>query len=207
MRLYLAPLAASLVLSGCYLPPSTPGYGEAQPGYPPGAGYGYTAPGYPPPSYDAYGNVYPGYSYNGGSPTLFVDGAVVPLVVVGGGWGYYDTHHDWHRAPDQVSRHLEQQRGAGNAAFNPGRDSYPHGPPPPGGQPYHGQPYQGQNGSRPPGQPPPPAGQPLNGQSAFHPPGQVPPGGAMRQPPSPQPASEARPEHARGGFCPPGQRC
>ncbi len=69
--------ALVLPLSGCYVPPGPPGY--AQPNYPP--------PGYPPPGYDPYGAVYPGYSYNDGSPTLLVDGAVMPLIFFGGGWG------------------------------------------------------------------------------------------------------------------------
>jgi len=139
-----------LPLAGCYVAQPAPSYGYAAPGYPPP---GYPQPeypplGYPPASYDPYGNVYPGYSYNDGAPTLFVDGAVAPLILLGGGWGYYDAHHDWHRAPEAVSRHLEQQRAAG-ASFPAGGGGYPqprpaggYPPPRPGGgaEPNRGQP-------------------------------------------------------------------
>ena len=139
------PLAALLLpLCGCYVPPPNAGYGYAQPGYPPPAGYGYAQPvypqsGYPPPT-DPYGNVYPGYSDNDGAPTLFVEGAAMPLIFFGGGWGYYDGRHEWHRAPDAVGRHLEQQRGAG-ATFHGGGGSFNQGRPP-GAEPYRGQQQQ-----------------------------------------------------------------
>jgi len=125
-----------LPLAGCYVAQPAPNYGYAAPGY---AQPGYPPPGYPPASYGPYGNVYPGYSYNDGAPTLFVDGAVVPLILAGGGWGYYDAHRNWHRAPDAVSRHLEQQRAA-VATFHPGGGGYPQPRPGGGAQPDRGQP-------------------------------------------------------------------
>jgi hypothetical protein len=130
MRRDLVLAALLLPLSGCYVTQPgpgyvQPGYGYAQPGYPPTGGYGYAQPAYPPAAYDAYGNVYPGYSDNDGAPTLFVDGAVMPLVLFGGGWGYYDGQHNWHRAPDAVSHHLEQQRAAGGTFHPGGAGGYP----------------------------------------------------------------------------------
>jgi hypothetical protein len=134
------PLAALLLpLCGCYVPPPDAGYGYAQPGYPPPAGYGYAQPGYPPPT-DPYGNVFPGYSYNDGAPSLFVEGAAMPLIFLGGGWGYYDGRHEWHRAPDAVGRHLEQQRASG-ATFRSGGGGYNQGRPP-GPEPFRGQQQQ-----------------------------------------------------------------
>jgi hypothetical protein len=47
----------------------------------------------------------------------------MPLIFLGGGWGYYDAGHNWHHAPDSVSRHLEQQRASG-ATFRTGGAGY-----------------------------------------------------------------------------------
>ena len=159
-------LAALLLpLAGCYVPP---------PGPP-----AYVQPGYPPPGYAApYGSVYPGYSYNDGSPTLFVEGAAVPLIFFGGGWGYYDRRHEWHRAPDEVGRHIEEQRAHGGH-FDGGR--------PGGGRP---------EGGRPPGG---------GGSGGFN---FVPANAQGRPPAAaPRPAPPQREEHQRGHDCPPGQRC
>jgi len=188
-------------LGGCYAPPPGPA-GYAQPGYPPAYGYaqpgypppdaqpgypppGYPPPGYPPPGYpapasDPYGNFYPGYSDNDGAPTLVVEGTATPLILFGGGWGYWDSDRHWHRAPDQVARHLEQQRAAG-AAFHPGGPGF------------------GQPGGRPP---------PADGPRFFRPPeparlGAVPAAGP-RPPPAAPPVRE---ERERRRECPPGQRC
>lgn len=220
-----------------YPPPA--GYGYAQPGYPPPPGYqqpeyqqpayppsGYQQPGYPPPgypqpaypagAYDQYGNIYPGYSDNGGDPTLLVDGAVMPLILFGGGWGYWDSRHNWHRAPDAVSHHLEQQRAAGGGfhsdggGFHSGGGGFaqprPQGGPPPGAQP---------QGTSPQG-----AG-PSRGQTFFHPTDQGRPAAAVAAAPAPAPVRPAAPPPAparpaaapppahegRGHDCPPGQRC
>lgn len=219
-----------LPLGGCYVPPTQP-TDYAQPGYPPGTPYGYAQPGYPPdyaqpgypppgyppsgyppPGYDPYGNVYPGYSDNGGNPTLLVAGAAVPLVLFGGGWGYWDTHHNWHSAPDAVQRHLVQQQAAGGFHAVPGGTPQPRpqGRPPPaaGGQTFF-------HANTPPpaapggGQtffhantPPPPAAP--NGQTFFHGTEQPHPGPAAASRPAP-PAPPPHEEHGHG--CPPGQRC
>ena len=73
--LLLPPLL--LPLGGCVVPPDQAYYAPAGYGYP---GYAYGAPGY---AYSGYagGDVYPGYAYNGGgSPTLAIEGATVPLI-------------------------------------------------------------------------------------------------------------------------------
>lgn len=180
MRHGLVLAALLLPLSGCYVAPQGPVY--AQPGYPPG--YGYPQPGYAPAPYDAYGDVYPGYSDNDGAPTLFVDGALMPLVFFGGGWGYYDGQHNWHHAPDAVSHHLEQ-RGASGGGFHPGGAGYPQ--------------------SRPEGRPSP-AAEPYRGQAPNRPAEQMRPAAAPAGVPRPAPVSQ--PAHQeRGRECPPGQRC
>jgi hypothetical protein len=210
MRHGLVLAALLLPLSGCYVAPQSPtyaqpGYAVQQPGYP--------QPGYAPGPDDSDDNVYPGYSYNDGAPSLYVDGAVMPLVLFGGAWGYYDGGHNWHRAPDAVNRRLEQRRASG-ATFRPGGGGggFQPGRPAPGGDPYRGQssfrpaepgrpapggnPYQGQSSFRPadPGRPAPPSG----GQGGFHP--------AAAPAAAPRPAAPPpREEHRRD--CPPGQRC
>jgi hypothetical protein len=227
-------LAALLLpLSGCYdqsagYPP--PGYaqpGYAPPGYaPPGyAGPGYGQPSYPPPpgyppgygyaapaGYDPYGNVYPGYSDNGGEPTLLVAGAVTPLILFDGGWGYWDSRHNWHRAPDEISRHLEQQRASG-AGFRHGGGDF--GRPGFGGGAPPGDPSRGQF-PRPggPGRPAPGA-DPAHGQiqrpaglgAGPGRPAAI-PAAAARPAPAAAPNSESgHPGRDRAHDCPPGQRC
>jgi hypothetical protein len=226
MRRAFALAALLLPLGGCYQEAPGPA-GYAQPGYPPG-GYGYAQPGYPPPgyppqgyaapgSYDPSGGIYPGYSDNGGSPTLFVDGAVMPLIFFGGSWGYYDAHREFHRAPDAVGRHLDQQREAGG--FHPGGGGFrpPEGRPPEG-RPAAGRPPEGRapEGRTPEGRPPegrpsggrPPQAEPNRAPSSFHP-GEPPHQGAMpAAAPHPSAPPRTEPAHERGGHdCPPGQRC
>lgn len=230
MRHSLVLASLLLPLASCYPPPEPP-VGYAQPGYPPPSpDYGYAQPGYPaagysPGPYDPDGNVYPGYGYNGGTPTLLVDGAVTPLVVFGGGWGYWDSHHNWHHAPDAVSHHLQEQRAVGGFHSGGGNVAQPlpgHGPPPGGG--FHsGGPGFGQ--PRVEG-PPPPPGAPNHGPTFFHPnepprpaampaatpPRALPPAAPPGAPPpaAPQRAFVPRPEPVPQGHsivCPPGQRC
>lgn len=185
-------LAALLLpLAGCYLPPQpAPSYGYGAPGYAP-QGYGqpgYPPPGYPPPGYDT--QIYPGYSYNDGAPTLLVEGAAVPLIVVGGELGYYDAHHYWHRAPDPVAHNLAQ-RYPGGAAYRPGGGGYPPPRPPGGGYP----PPRPPDGGYP--HPVPTAGaEPYHGQPQQY------------RPPPARPAPQAEhEEHPHNRECPPGQRC
>jgi hypothetical protein len=205
-KIWLA--AVILPLSGCYVPPSGPAYAP-QPGYgSPGYGYGYGAPAYGSPGYDPYSS----YSYDNGEPAVIDGGVSVPLVLFGGEWGYYDHDRHFHRAPDGVSRDIENRRAFGNGRPVPG--SFNPGPPGGGGQqPWHGQP----NGSAAfhPGGPPPgqplgqPPGQPLR-QPLGQPPGQI-PGRPFGQPSalppraSPQPQPQERPQGPHN--CPPGQHC
>jgi hypothetical protein len=98
----LALAALLLPLTGCVVPPQPVGYG-----------YGYPQPGYPGTDY-----AYPGYAYNDGSPTIAVEGATLPLIFYGGGWGYWDGYHRWHRAPEGLDRHLNQ-RFPGGAGYRP----------------------------------------------------------------------------------------
>lgn len=206
-------LAALLLpLSGCYVPSSDPsGYAQSpylpSAAYAPGAGYEYAQPDYPPPgypaaAYDPYGYVYPGYSYNEGAPTLFVDGAATPLVLFGGGWGYYDRRHNWHHAPDALARHLDHQQTSG-AGFHSGAAGFaqprPYGGPPPGGQPAFHPPEQAR---------PIPLGQPSHAPAFSILPSSARPV-AM---PTAKPQLAAPPPPAAGGRdhvhqCPPGQRC
>lgn len=170
------PLAALLLpLCGCYVPATDAGYGYAQPGYPPPAGYGY-----PPPT-DAYGNAYPGYSEYNGVPSMMEGGAAMPLVMFGGEWGFYDSGRRWHRAPEGISRHMEEHRGG---------DFHPNGAP-------HGQEF-GQ-----PRQEGHPGGGRFGGQAAFRP-AEPPRAAAPQGAPAGQPRPEQR-EHHRD--CPPGQHC
>jgi hypothetical protein len=220
MRRELALAVLLLPLSGCYFPPSgppayaEPGYQQPvspPPGYYPPQAYQPPPGYYPPPAYDPYGNIYPGYSYNGGSPTLLVEGSLVPLIFFDGGWGYYDGRHHWHHAPDEVSRHLEHEREAGG--FRPGGAGpgarFEHRPE---GRPEGGEVFRGQGSFRPPeqGRPvsvPAPAAGGFGGQGFFHPNEQGRPAAAAAsaaRPVAPVPAHEERP---RGHECPPGQRC
>ena len=129
-------LAALLLLplTGCVVPPQPLGYGYgyAQPGYP----GGYAQPGYPG-AYPQADYGYPGFAYNDGSPTLFVEGAAVPLIFFGGGWGYYDRDRNWHRAPDRVEHGLNQRfpGGAGYRPWGGGQGVRPEGVRPEGVRP------------------------------------------------------------------------
>src|ERR1700733_11663659 len=171
MRHSLVLAALLLPLSGCYVAPQPSGYAQPQPGYAP-------QPGYPPASYGQDDNIYPGYSENDGAPTLAVDGAVVPLVLFGGGWGYYDGRHNFHRAPDAVSHHLEERRSSG-ASFHPGGGPgfHPDAGPRPGGGPG----FHPDAGPRPGGGPGfhPDAGSRPGGGQGFHPDAGPRPGGGQ----------------------------
>jgi hypothetical protein len=156
--LWLATLL--LPLSGCYMAPTDAGYGYAQPGYPTG--------GYAPSPYDPYA-AYPGYSENNGVPMIMEGGAAVPLVLYGGEWGFYDSGRHWQRAPEGVSRHMEERRATGGQ-FHP--NSGPH-------EEFQHQPRPGQ-----------PAG-----QSAFRP--AAAPAAAPSPAPAAQPRQEGH-ERSRG---------
>jgi hypothetical protein len=209
MRPRFALVALLLPLGGCVVPPEQVGYGYP-PAYPQ-PGYGYPA-AYPQPDYG-----YPGYSYYDGSPTLAIEGETVPLIFYGGGWGYWDHGHGWHRAPDRVAHNLDQRfpGGSGFHAWGGSQGVHPAGPPPgsgwqghPGGPPpgggwqgHPGAPPPGGFAGPPPGAPPPggfagrpPGGPPPGGFSGRPrggpPPGGPPPGGAPR-PPGPPPGSPA----------------
>src|ERR1700734_1687672 len=93
MRRGLWLVSLMLPLAGCYVAPSDPEYGYAQPGYP-SPPSGYPPPGYPPPAYPpgAYapapydpnaGTYAPGYGYNGGAPVIVEGGMAMPLVLFG----------------------------------------------------------------------------------------------------------------------------
>jgi hypothetical protein len=114
----LRPLAL-LPLAGCVVAPP--------PGPPPYAAY--PPPGYPPAVVQTDPG-YPGYAYNNGSPTLYVEGVTWPLIYFGGGWGYWDGYHHWHRAPDAVWRHLNglHPGGAGYRPWGGGPYGRPEGP-------------------------------------------------------------------------------
>jgi hypothetical protein len=156
MHIRFALVALLLPLGGCVVPPDQVGYGYPgaypQPGYP-GA--------YPQPDYG-----YPGFSYYDGSPTYLVDGATVPLIFYGGGWGYWDSGHNWHHAPEGVARNLNQ-RYPGGAGYHPLGSGQPGHP---GGPAFGGF----------PGGPGRPGGPPPGGGFAGRPPGGPPPGGAPR---------------------------
>ncbi len=150
-------------LAGCVVPPVAP-YSSY-----PGA--------YPGPYAGAEGG-YPGYAYNDGSPTLLVEGATLPLIFYGGGWGYWDGYHRWHRAPEGVGRHLEGRypggvgfRGYGGGGFA-GRPEGFRGGYPAGGYPAGGGRGWGGGGGRPISAPvagPRPGGGGFVGRPAFTP--------------------------------------
>ncbi len=166
MRLGFALAALLLPLAGCVVPPQPVGYGYV----PQPVGYGYA----PQPEYG-----YPGYAYNNGAPTLVVEGATVPLIYFGGSWGYYDGYRQFHRAPDNVYRQLEQ-RHPGGVGYHPYAG---------GG---YGRPVGGYPGAYPGGYRP---GGPVVGPGGYHPggpvvgPGGYHPGGTVAGP----------------GYRPPGQ--
>ena len=114
MRHGLTLAALLLPLAGCVVPPPPLGYG-----------YGYRTAWLSGPRLSAtglprrYPDVgYPGFAYYDDSPTLYVDGAIMPLIFYGGGWGYWDRGHQWHRAPAGVEGHLNQ-RFPGGAGYHP----------------------------------------------------------------------------------------
>lgn len=114
MRAKIGVVAVLIPLAGCVVAPEPAGYGYIPPAYAqPQPAYG------GPPAY-ADESVYPGYVDYGGSPALTVDGAIWPLIFFGGGWGYWDGEHRWHRAPEQVWRHLERRYPRGEGLRGPG---------------------------------------------------------------------------------------
>ena len=121
-------LAAPLLLmglSGCVAPPPPGVYGYpgaySQPGYP----AAYAQPGYPVAPYADAGDIYPGYNYNAGAPSIVVEGASVPLIYYGGSWGYYDGYRRFHRAPESVWRHLETRHPGGYGVRPYAASAYP----------------------------------------------------------------------------------
>src|ERR1700744_2605433 len=110
MRRFLAVPALLLALAGCVASPPGP-YGYAPP-YPqpyPQAGY---------PADYAQSDVYPGFGYVDGSPTISADGGTWPVIFYDGAWGYWDGYHRWHRAPDQIGFHLNS-RYPGGSGYRP----------------------------------------------------------------------------------------
>jgi hypothetical protein len=185
-------LAALLApLGGCYVPPQpAPTYGYAAPGYP--------APGYQPPGYapDPYAvQAEPGFDYNNGVPVIIEGGATVPLVLLGGEWGYYDRERHWRRAPDQVYRRMEQYQHQGWAGHPGAPPPHFEGHPPPR---YEGRPYEGH----------PPYG---GGRYGGPPPEAMRPAAAPYQRPAPPPqaAPQQREQHEQhyNRGCQPNQRC
>jgi len=157
MRQGLALVALLLPLSGCVVPPPQP------------VGYGY---GYPQPGYPFGEPAYPGYSYNAGSPSLYVEGATVPLIFYGGGWGYWDGYHRWHRAPEGIGRDLEHRHpgGFGYRPWGGGQFARPEGGRPDGWRSDGGRPGGfRQEGFRQGGPPPGGGFRPGANPSAGHP--------------------------------------
>jgi hypothetical protein len=174
MRHGLALVALLLPLGGCVVPPQPVGYG-----------YGYPQGGYPQPGYPDQDAGYPDYAYNDGSPTLAVEGATVPLIFYGGGWGYWDGSHSWHRAPDRIGRQLDMRHPGGVGyrpygggqfgrpeGFRPGGEQAgfrPGGYQPGGGRPGGGNPYANRPGGPAPGGYRPQGGQPQVQRAAATP--------------------------------------
>jgi hypothetical protein len=160
MRLGLALVALVVPLAGCVVAPG------------PVAPYGY-----PGPAVDA-GVVYPGYAYNDGSPTLYVDGVTWPLVFYNGGWGYWG-YNGWVSAPRTVWDRLHR-------LYPNGRGYRPYGGGPwgrPGGRYVPGRFGYGPRDAFRPGAPHPgfrpgvaPGAYRPGGNPGFHGPG-APPGG------------------------------
>jgi hypothetical protein len=175
-------VALLLPLSGCYVPPQGSPYGYAQPGY--------------PASYGEADYAYPGYAYNGGSPTLYADGATWPLVFYGGGWGYWDGYHRWHGAPAGVWHDLDRRHPGGV-----GYHQYGGGPS--GGGPTGGGPTGGGSFGRPVGAPGGSRGfGAINGQPGGQPGGGQPGGGRA---PAAAPRTASAP-HTGGGHPAPARR-
>ena len=100
MRCSRALAVALLPLAGCVVAPEQ-------------IGYGYPTPPVQAGAYAQEQEIYSGYNYNGGMPTIIVEGAAAPLMFYGGAWGYYDQRRQWRRAPEPVWRHLEQRHPSG----------------------------------------------------------------------------------------------
>ena len=225
MRRGIAWAALLLPLTGCYVPPA---------GYGPG-GYSYAPPSYPGAypgaaigagvGYDT-GYSYPGYAYNGGAPTIIVEGASVPLAYYGGGWGYYDRYRRFQRAPDHVWHHLENRHpgGVGFRGYGGGFIARPDGPRFGGynaphfsgpGRPEYRPNFQPRPGPGPGPGPGVAGGGQANWQRFGSQPGVQAP--QFRQPmaqpaaaPRPMAAPSAQPHQGGGGgsrHCPPGQKC
>ena len=211
----LWPAVALLALGGCYVPPQTTDYGS-QPAYPT-AGYPppqYPPGVYPPAPYDPNA-AYPGYDYSGGAPTIIEEGAPVPLVLLGGEWGYYDRERHWRRAPDDVRRRFEEHR---DGRFEERRDAGPQF------RPDRGRFGEGYGQPRPEGRPAPfgerPGASP-GGFPGFRPNEQARPMMPAAAPARPTPlaapasvfpgfrpsAPPPQESHDRRQNCPPGQRC
>ncbi len=92
-------------------------------------GYGYPTARYQTSGYVEEQEIYPGYHYNDGAPTIIVEGAPLPLTTYRGSWGYYDRRQRWQPAPEPVWRHIEQ-RQQGNPNMRMG-NAQPYRPPPP----------------------------------------------------------------------------
>ena len=188
MRRGLTLAALLLPLAGCYVPPGGE-YGYAQPGY---EQPGYGQPAYGQPAYDDQSDVYPGYSYNDGSPTIIVEGAPMPLIFFGGAWGYHDRYRQFHRAPDPVWRQLERQhpRGYGERPYEGPRS---------GGAPSFGRPEFRQPAA---GAPPRMEQRPPTNWGGF-----ASPAARAAAPAAPPPARvEQRPPTNWGGFATPAAR-
>jgi hypothetical protein len=104
--------AVLLPLAGCYV---TQPYGYEQPAYPP--------PAYPPPGAYAPAPYPPPYGYSGDAPVVMEGGAAVPLVFLGGEWGYYDRDHRWNRAPAAARQAEPRAAAQPGAAAGPARPS------------------------------------------------------------------------------------
>ena len=121
----------------------------------------------------------------------------MPLVMFGGEWGFYDSGRRWHRAPEGISRHMEERRGGGGQ-FHPNAA--------PRGEAFPQQRQEGRLG-----------GEHFGGQAAFRPaepqrqaPVQAAPVHLAPVQTAPQAAPTAQPRQAereRRRDCPPGQRC
>ncbi len=199
MRKHLSIIAMLLPLAGCVVEPAPSPYGNP---------YGYG--GTPAPAYGDDSGVYSGYYYNEGSPYMVVEGAALPLIYFGGAWGYYDGYHTFHRAPDQVWRHLERQnpRGSGIRPYEgrPGGGGY-------GGAPRGGGGFGGGQAPRPDYRQAPQGGgyggggQPQHqGGGGFAAPPQHQGGGGFAAPPQHQGGGggfAAPPQHQGGGMAAP----